>query len=138
MNSRNTHLQMFNDNVGNKAKGRISKQVLQESKARQSFWKKNISYPLVRARTCAYHGLRNVRFSENLCALLSFNIRFEIHPFALLPKIHDTHDTRMTCEHLYIMWVLNILPFTWENTKASSEKNKREFLCYSIIIVLFY
>ena len=37
MNSRNTHLQMFNDNVGNKAEGRISKQVLQESKARQSF-----------------------------------------------------------------------------------------------------
>ena len=32
--------------VGNKAKGRISKRVFQEDKARQIFWKTNISYPL--------------------------------------------------------------------------------------------
>ena len=31
--------------VGNKAKGRISKRVLQENKARQIFRKMNISYP---------------------------------------------------------------------------------------------
>ena len=31
--------------VGNKTKGRISKQVFQESKARQNFRKTNISYP---------------------------------------------------------------------------------------------
>ena len=33
--------------VGNKAKGRISKRVFQESKARQNFRKTNISYSLI-------------------------------------------------------------------------------------------
>ena len=37
--------------VGNKAKGRMSKRVFQESKARQNFRKTNISYPLIRTRT---------------------------------------------------------------------------------------
>ena len=36
--------------VGNKAKGRISKRVFQENKARQIFHKMNISYPLIRTR----------------------------------------------------------------------------------------
>ena len=52
--------------VGNKAKGRISKLVFQENKAHQIFQKTNISYPLIRTRTCAYQGERKVRFSENL------------------------------------------------------------------------
>ena len=47
--------------VGNKAKRRISKRVFQESKARQNSRKTNISYPLIRTRTCAY-----VYFSEIL------------------------------------------------------------------------
>ena len=42
--------------VGNTAKGRISKRVFQENKARQIFRKTNISYPLIRTRTCAYRG----------------------------------------------------------------------------------
>ena len=46
--------------VGNKAKGRISKLVFQESKARQNFRKTNISYP-----------------------------RFEIRLFALLPTNYN-------------------------------------------------
>ena len=36
--------------VSNKAKGRISKRVFQENKARQIFRKTNISYPLIRTR----------------------------------------------------------------------------------------
>ena len=36
--------------VGNKAKGRILKRVLQENKARQIFRKTNISYPLIGTR----------------------------------------------------------------------------------------
>ena len=36
--------------VGNKAKGRISKRVFQENKARQIFRKTSISYPLIRTR----------------------------------------------------------------------------------------
>ena len=37
--------------VGNKTKGRISKRVFQESKARQIFRKTNISYSLIRTRS---------------------------------------------------------------------------------------
>ena len=51
--------------VANKVKGRISKRVFQENKARQIFRKTNISYPLIRTPACAYQGVRNVRFSEN-------------------------------------------------------------------------
>ena len=50
--------------LSNKAKGRISKGMFQENKARQIFRKMNISYPLIRTRT--YQGVRSVRFSENL------------------------------------------------------------------------
>ena len=32
----------------------------------QKFLKSNISYPLIRTLMCAYQGLRNVSFSENL------------------------------------------------------------------------
>ena len=47
---------MFSDSdylqlIGNKAKGRISKQVFQENKAHQIFRKTNISYPPIRTRT---------------------------------------------------------------------------------------
>ena len=36
--------------VGNKAKSRISKSVLQKNKVHQILWKMNISYPLIRTR----------------------------------------------------------------------------------------
>ena len=52
--------------VGNKAKGRFSKWVFQENKARQIFQKTNITYPLICTQTCVYQGVRNVRFSKNL------------------------------------------------------------------------
>ena len=50
--------------VVTKAKGRISKRALQENKTHQIFRKTNIFNPLI--RMCAYQGVRNVRFSENL------------------------------------------------------------------------
>ena len=62
--------------MGNKAKERISKRVFQENKARQIFRKTNISYPLICTRTCAYQGVRNVCFSENLTCFV-----FLKHPF---------------------------------------------------------
>ena len=51
--------------VGNKAKGRISKRVFQESKERQFSRKADIFYPVIHIR-----GLRNFRFSENLACFL--------------------------------------------------------------------
>ena len=62
--------------IGNKAKGRISKRVFQENKTRQIFRKTNISYPLMRTRTCAYQGVRNVHFSEIFTCFV-----FLKHPF---------------------------------------------------------
>ena len=74
--------------VGNRAKGRISKRVFQEDKARQIFRKTNISYPrpfrtlLTNTsnehflRACAYQGVRNIRFLENLACFV-----FLKHPF---------------------------------------------------------
>ena len=62
--------------VGNKTKGRISKRVFQENKARQIFRKANISYPLVQTRTCAYQRVKNVRFSENLACFVSMKLPF--------------------------------------------------------------
>ena len=66
--------------VGNKAKGRISKRVLQR--------KKN-SYPLIRTHTDTYiKGLEMLVFRKIWRALFSFSRhRFEICPFAFLPTI---------------------------------------------------
>ena len=64
---------------GNKAKGRISKRVFQENKARQVFRKTNIFYPpLVRIRTCTYQGVKNVCFGKIWRALFSSSTRFEV------------------------------------------------------------
>ena len=38
---------------------------------RKIFRKTNISYPLIRTRTCAYQGLRNVSCSENFAHVLN-------------------------------------------------------------------
>ena len=46
-----------------------------------------VSEGYAHVRTCAYQGVRNVLFSENLAYLFSCNTLFEIHPFALLPTI---------------------------------------------------
>ena len=66
--------------LGNKAKGRISKQVFQENKARQIFRKTNISYPLILTLmyVCVSEGKKCSR------ALFSWKTRFDIRPFALL------------------------------------------------------
>ena len=69
--------------LGDKASGQISKRVLQENKARQILRKTNITYPLIRTRTCAYQMVRNVRFSENLTCFVFSNTHLRI---ALLPQ----------------------------------------------------
>ena len=68
--------------VGNKTKGRISKRVFQENNARQVFRKTNMSNPLIRTRTCAYQGIRNVRFFGKFDVL--FFIETPVLRFALL------------------------------------------------------
>ena len=57
------------------------KRVFQEDKARQVFLKTNISYPVIRTRTCVYQGVRNVRFFGKLgmlCFLETPVLRFAL------------------------------------------------------------
>ena len=51
-------------------KGQISKRVFQKNKVRQILRKTSISYPLIRKRTYAYQGVRNVRFPETLACFV--------------------------------------------------------------------
>ena len=73
---------------GYKAEGRIWKRVIQENKVRQFFRKTNISYLLIRTRTCAYNGVRNFRFSEILACFISWNTHFQIRLFVLSPMTY--------------------------------------------------
>ena len=54
--------------VGNKAMQKCESQNGGNKKVKHAKFseKTNISYPLIRTRTCAYRGVRNARFSENL------------------------------------------------------------------------
>ena len=77
------------DLVCNKPKGRISKRVFQENKARQIF-PKNENFSPSDTHTYVYQGVRNVRFSENLACFVFLNHRFDIRPFGLLPNTLQT------------------------------------------------
>ena len=55
--------------IGQKGESQ-NERALQENKASQIFQKTSIFYPLIRAHTCAYQRLRNVRFSESLAGFL--------------------------------------------------------------------
>ena len=70
--------------VGYKAKERISERVFQEKNARQIFRKIKISYPLISTRTCAYQGVRNVNFSENLACFVFLKQPFWDSSFCLI------------------------------------------------------
>ena len=59
-----------NEVIGNKGKGRIWKRVFQENKAHQS--------------TCAYQGVRNFHFSENLACFVFLKHPFWDLPFSLI------------------------------------------------------
>ena len=55
-------------------------QDLQDNRVHQIFRKTNFPYPLIRTRTWAYQGVKNVRFLEDLecCFLLANVLRFFI------------------------------------------------------------
>ena len=70
------HSQIMNSKiVGKKAKKRISIRMFQENKTSQIF------YP----RTCAYQGVKMFVFRKIWRDLFSWNTRFEIRQFAILP-----------------------------------------------------
>ena len=72
--------------VGNKAKDRTSKRVFQENKARQIFRKNKHILPPVTQRYVCVSGDKKCLLFRRICrALFSWNARFEVLPFALLP-----------------------------------------------------
>ena len=99
LNWLNTYMLAYS--VVNKVKGRISKQVFQENKARQIFRKTNISYPLICTTfhipwyahvSVRIRGQKLFLFRKIWRALFSWNNRFEIRPFALLPAIYSAFE----------------------------------------------
>ena len=102
----------------NKAKGRISKRVFQENKARQVFRKTNISYPLIRTRTCAYQGVRNVRFSENLACFVFLKHPFLDSSFCLITD--DVQYTSMFFRHIKSSRKENLIRPVYLTRKTSS------------------
>ena len=80
--------------AGNKAKGQILKLVFQENKAHQIYRKTNISYLLIRTRTCAYQGVKNVRSSENLTFFVFLKDPFWVSLF-MTQSISSTFTTQL-------------------------------------------
>ena len=80
---------------GNRAKGRISKQVLQENKARQIFRKTNISYPLI-SRTLFSC---NTRFDIRLCDSVDYSITVWIGGFSK-HNVSKCFKIRVRAEHV--------------------------------------
>ena len=127
-----------------KAKARISKRLFQENKAYQIFRKMKISYPLhahvrdcvsrkqstpktnisyslIRTRTCAYHGVRNVPFQKIWHAV------FLKHPFWDSPFCLITDDMIPYC--IYFLW--------FEFLTIDSQKGKKERPQINRLIVWF-
>ena len=73
-------------------KGESQNGCFKKTKQCQIFQKTNISHPLTRTHTSAYQGVRNVRFSEIWLAFFSWNTRFEIRPFVLLPTNYSRKE----------------------------------------------
>ena len=100
--------------------------VFQKNKARQIFRKTNISYSLVRTRKCAYQGVRNVPFSENLAFFVFLKHPFWDSPFCLI-----TIDCRY--------WYSQIASYaSCSNNKGKSNSFKRQHNCRHLFDIDIY
>ena len=96
------------NHIAGKAKGRISKRVFQENKARQIFRKTDISYPLIRTRTYAYQGVRNIRFSENLACYVFLKLPVWGSSICLITDDIKDLWLRISAEIAYVFHMLAI------------------------------
>ena len=71
--------------------------MLEEKKTRKTFRKTNISYSPIRARTCAYQGVKMFVFWKIWRTLFPWNTRFEIRPFVLLPTNYCCQALHLRC-----------------------------------------
>ena len=67
-----------------KQKGKSQNGCFKETKHPIFSEKTNISYPLIRKRTCEYQGVSNVCFSENLACFVFLKYPFWKSPFCLI------------------------------------------------------
>ena len=82
---------------------------------------RQISYPLIRTRTCVYQGVRNVRFWKVWRTLFFCYLRFGIRSFVLLPTIKFLFNIwkPRPLGHLYCLRFLYFTE-TWRHCWASS------------------
>ena len=126
--------------VGNKTKGWISNRVCQENKARQIFRKTNISYPLIRTRTCVYPEKRTFltpwfRFSKNLACIVFLKYSFSDSPFCLIVDEHlmvdGIHAIRYYSKTKFKMKFIVCSELTVENAQHY------QWLCRYVSVVHF-
>ena len=85
---------------------------------RKIFRKTNISNPLIRIRTCAYQGVRNVSFSENFAYLLNgWSLHYIFIYFSNYFTVHNSISSS-------IFWQ------AFSNTSISFVVGGRPFLLY--------
>ena len=100
------------DFVGNKPKGRISKQVLEGNKARQVFRKTKISYPLIRTRTCASSGGKKCLIFGKFGVLVFLKHPLWDSPFCLITDDFRAFGGKGLSPNL--IW--NLSEFKWINS----------------------
>ena len=117
--------------VGNKAKGRISKRVFQESKARQIFRKTNIFYPpdthtyVSGGKKCSFFG----KFAV-LCFLETPILRFAVLPYYRrfnLDRFAHAHPLLKTLNALNV-YQINLLQVLLFIHKIKIKSSSRIFL----------
>ena len=87
--------------VGNKAKGKFQSRCHKENKAGQIFPKTNISYPLIRTRTCTYQEVRKFRFTGKLgllCFLVTPVLKFTLLSYYHRYTRHCKEKKLLTCK----------------------------------------
>ena len=82
--------------VGNTAKDESHNGCFKETKYAKFSEKKNISYPLIRTRMCAYQGVRNVSFSEIFVYVLTLPAQIDVTPQQLIFWEFSTHNCYFT------------------------------------------
>ena len=81
------------------------KTVVSRKQSTQNFPKMNISYPLICMRTCAYKGVRNVRFSENLACFAVLQI---VAGHRSLPTIWVSWSVKIDADFLKWPSIINV------------------------------
>ena len=117
--------------VGNKTKGRISKLVLQENKARQIFRKTIISYPLTRTRACAYQELRKFFFPRKfsvLCFLIASVLRFVL-------LLYYRQDVKTVIWKIFVKFTRNyphrnLALMQWQGNCLKNETKQQTIYCW--------